>query len=258
MAKLLQSYSENKKQTKQIKKTRIMQHFKIFTLSLIFISTLGFSQTKNFIDLPYVETSAKIDTLITPDKIHLTIIITEKDTKGKISLESLEQKMANKLTSIGIDLSKQLVTFDISSNFQKYLLKQQDILKSKSYSLLLYDAKTAMKAIIELESENISNISLEKTEYSKIEQLKLELKTKAILCAKQNAIHMANPLNQKIGNAIFISDSSNISDATQGKIAGLQVKGITSISKSINYEPIDIDFQKIKVETQVNVKFRLE
>ena len=235
-----------------------MKHFRILTLSLIFVSTLGFSQTKNFIDLPYVETSAKVDTLVIPDRIYLTIILTEKDTKGKISLESLEQKMTDRLTSIGIDLSKQLVTFDLSSNFRKYFLKQQDVLKAKSYSLLVYDAKTAMKVIVELESENISNVSLEKTEYSKIEQLKLELKTKAILRAKENALCMANPLNQKIGNAIFISDVSNISDVLQGRLAGVQVRGISSMSKSSTYEPIDIEFQKIKVETEVNVKFRLE
>ena len=235
-----------------------MKHLKILILSLIFVTTLSFSQTKNFIDLPYIETSAKVDTLVVPDRIYLTIILTEKDTKGKISLESLEQKMADKLTSIGIDLSKQLVTFDLSSNFKKYFLKQQDILKAKSYSLLVYDGKTAMKVIVDLESENISNVSLEKTEYSKIEQLQLELKTKAILKAKQNALSMANPLNQKVGNAIFISDFNDMPDALQGRMAGIRIRGISSSNKSSVYEPIDIEFQKIKVETEVNVKFRLE
>ena len=235
-----------------------MKHFKILTLSLFFVSTLGFSQTKNFIDLPYVETSARVDTLVVPDRIYLTIILTEKDTKGKISLESLEQKMADKLTSIGIDLSKQLVTLDLSSNFKKYLLKQQDVLKAKSYSLLVYDAKTAMKVLVDLESENISNVSLEKTEYSKIEQLKLELKTKAILKAKENALCMTNPLNQKVGNAIFISDLSNVSNMPQVRVSGLQTRVLSKMSYSSTYEPIDIEFQKIIVETEVNVKFRLE
>ena len=46
-------------------------------------------------------------------------------------------------------------------------------------------------------------------------------KAKAILKAKENAFYMANPLNQKIGNAIFISDLSNISDMLQGRVAGV-------------------------------------
>jgi len=55
---------------------------------------------KNYIDQPFVETSAKVDTLVIPDRIYLTIIISEKDTKGKTSVEELESKMVNKLNSI--------------------------------------------------------------------------------------------------------------------------------------------------------------
>ncbi|MFT7250898.1 MAG: lysozyme, partial [Flavobacterium sp.] len=50
----------------------------------------SFAQTKNFIDLPYIETSAKVDTLVVPDKIYLNIMITEKDTKGKISVYGID------------------------------------------------------------------------------------------------------------------------------------------------------------------------
>ena len=142
---------------------------------ILFISNIGFSQTKNFIDQPYIETSAKVDTLVTPDRIFLTIFITEKDTKGKISVEEIENNMADKLKSLGINLENQLSLSDLSSNFKKYFLKQQDVLKNKAYSLVVFDALTAGKVIMELENINISNILLEKTEYSKIENLKLLL-----------------------------------------------------------------------------------
>lgn len=65
---------------------------KILILSLILLSAKSFSQTKNFLDLPYIETSAKVDTLVVPDKIYLNIMVTEKDTKGKISVEEQEKK----------------------------------------------------------------------------------------------------------------------------------------------------------------------
>jgi predicted transcriptional regulator len=238
-----------------------MKHFNFLVLSLILISNTVFSQTKNFIDLPYIETSATVDTLVTPDKIYLTIILTEKDTKGKISVEELEQKMADRLIEIGIDLSKQLEISDLSSNFKKYFLKQKDVLKSKSYSLLVYDAKTAMKVVVELEKEDISNVSLEKTEYSQIESLKLELKTKAVLKAKDKAISMTEVLNQKVGNAIFISDlgkNSDNSDILQGRLAGVMVRGYSSVKKSSSLEDVEIEIQKIKVEAEVSIKFKLE
>ena len=232
-----------------------MNYFKI--LFLLLISNSVFSQTKSFIDLPYVETTVKVDTLVIPDRIYLTIVISEKDTKGKISVEELEKRMANKLTSIGIDLSKQLSLNDLSSNFKKYFLKQQEVLKAKSYTLLVYDAKTAGKVIVELENTEISNVFLEKTEYSKIEQLKLELKSKAILKAKSNAIFMTEPLGQKVGKAIFISDNNNVSNSFSGQVAGLQIRGMNAFKES-KFEPLDIEFQKIKVETELNAKFIIE
>ena len=232
-----------------------MNYFKI--LFLLLISNSVFSQTKSFIDLPYVETTVKVDTLVIPDRIYLTIVISEKDTKGKISVEELEKRMANKLTSIGIDLSKQLSLNDLSSNFKKYFLKQQEVLKAKSYTLLVYDAKTAGKVIVELENTEISNVFLDKTEYSKIEQLKLELKSKAILKAKSNAIFMTEPLGQKVGKAIFISDNNNVSNSFSGQVAGLQIRGMNAFKES-KFEPLDIEFQKIKVETELNAKFIIE
>ena len=237
-----------------------MKHISLLVVSLIAFSNTVFSQTKNFIDLPYVETSAKVDTLVMPDKVYLTIVLAEKDTKGKISVEELEEKMIAWLSSIGIDLSKQLFVSDLSSNFKKYFLKQKDVLKAKSYSLLVYDAKTAMKVIVELEKDDISNISLEKTEYSDIENLKLQLKTKAILKAKENALVMANPLNQQVGKAIFISDLSKSSSdyVLHGAVAGVMVRGYSSARKQSTLEDVDIEFHKIQVEMEINIKFQLD
>jgi len=226
-------------------------------LSLLIISMSGYSQTKNFIDQPYLETTARVDTLVTPNRIFLSILISEKDTKGKISAEELENKMADKLKSMGINLEKQLTLSDLSSNFKKYFLRQQDVLKSKSYSLVVYDAQTAGKVIVGLEDIGISNVKLEKTEYSKIEELKLELKSRAVLKAKNNGEAMLKPLNQKLGNAIFISDlNMNVTYPLQGRVAGLKIA--YSSNAEHEFKPIAIEFKKIKVESGVRVTFKIE
>lgn len=230
---------------------------KITLLFLILISSKSISQAKNFIDLPYIETSAKVDTLVIPDRIYLNISITEKDTKGKISVEELESKMNNKFKSLGINVEKQLSLNDLSSNYKKYFLKQQDILKNKNYTLVLYDAKISGKVLIALEEIEISNVVLEKTEYSKSEQMLLILKTKAIEKAKNQAIAMTKALNQKVGNAIFISDFNNVERMLTGSVAGIQIRGNKSLSNS-GFIPADIEFAKIKIETELNLKFKLE
>jgi uncharacterized protein len=227
------------------------------TFLLILFSAFGFSQTKNFIDQPYLETSARVDTLVTPDRIYISILITEKDTKGKISVEELENKMANKLKQLNINLDKQLTLSDLSSNFKKYFLKQQDVLKSKAYTLVVYDALTAGKVIAGLEEIEISNVNLEKTEYSKMEELLLILKSIAVQKARSGAIAMVKPLNQKIGGAIYISDFGS-PYFMQGQMAGIAVRGAAMMKNREEYQPIDVDFEKIKLESEVKVTFKLE
>jgi uncharacterized protein len=232
---------------------------KITTLILIIIATKSISQTKTFIDLPYIETSAKVDTLVIPDRIYLNISITEKDTKGKVSVEELESKMNEKFKSMGINVETQLSLNDLGSNYKKYFLKQQDILKNKNYTLLLYDAKISGKVLIALEEMEISNVVLEKTEYSKADKMILILKTKAIEKAKSQAIAMTKPLNQKVGNAIFISDyNAEILRGLAGSASGIRIRGANSIDAKKTYVPADIEFEKIKIETELNVKFKLE
>jgi len=231
-----------------------MKNISILILFSLFF-TNGFSQIKNFIDQPYLETNAKADTLVTPDNIYLTILLTEKDSKGKISIEELANKMALHLKSLGINLEEQLKLSDLASNFKKYFLKQQDILKSKSYTLLIHDAITTGKVIIGLEKIGISNVHLEKLEYSKLEDLKLILRSKAILKAKMQGEALLIPVNQNLGKIIHLVDyNRQIHRALDERIM---------VSKKYSEndkfeEPIDIQFDKIKVQSEINVKFIIE
>ena len=144
---------------------------------ILFISLTVFSQEKNFIDKPYIEVDGKADTLVVPNRIYLEVLITEKDTKGKKSVEDLESEMFIKLKEIGVDVNKNVYMKDMASNFKKYFLKATDIQKSKSYSLLVYDATETMKVFIGLEELGISNVTIEKTEHSEFNKIQKLWKT---------------------------------------------------------------------------------
>jgi len=219
-----------------------------------------FAQNKNFIDQPFLETVTEIDTLVIPDKIHIVIILNEKDNRDRKSTEELEASMLRVLNSLRINLEKDLSLLDYSSDFKKYFLSGQKVLKTKMYSLIVNDAQTIGKVMAGLEREGISNVSISKTEYSKSDQLLFDLKSKAILKAKQNAEKMIEPLNQKVGKAIYISDleTESITSQLQGKVAGVQIRGYSSIYGSRAQEDIVIDFEKMKFSTKVKVKFIIE
>ncbi|MGB5227603.1 MAG: SIMPL domain-containing protein [Eudoraea sp.] len=226
-----------------------------FLIALLLITSLTtYGQSKNFIDQPYLETTARVDTLVIPDRIYLSILITEADTKGKTSVEKLENKMADKLKAIGIDIEKQLTLNDLGSNFKKYFLRKVDVQKDKEYTLLVHDALTAGKVLMGLESIGISNVNLIKTEYSGLEKLKIDLRQKAVRAAKIQAEAMVIPLDQKLGHALFISD---LNTGVQNRMTDRMVR--VQMSKEADKDqPIEIEFEKIKIESTVNVKFAIQ
>ncbi|SFR32569.1 hypothetical protein SAMN04490243_0513 [Robiginitalea myxolifaciens] len=222
----------------------------------LLISASAIGQQKNFLDMPYLETSAKVDTLVVPDRIYLQIVLQESDTKGRISVEELEERMANALELLGIDLKKQLAVSDISSDFMKYFLRGKEVLKDKSYELLLYTARDVGQVVGELEKLGIANVSLSRTEYSDEEGLELALKKMAVEKARTKAKIMVETLDQQLGRAIHISDGGfYVRSQAQPEYS---IRTMAAQDTEMAFAGIDSDFQRIRMEAQVQVKFAIE
>lgn len=152
----------------------------VLLFAVFIINSICYSQSKNFIDQPYIEVSGTADTLVTPNQIFIKIVISEKDTRNKVSIEDLESKMITAIKSTGINTEMNLVLSDFVSNYRFYLLKQKDIMKTKQYVLKVGDAITASKIFLLLEDLEISNVSIERVEHSEIESIRNICRTKAI------------------------------------------------------------------------------
>ena len=229
----------------------------LLSIIALCIVSFVFSQTKNFIDQPYLETSAEADTLVIPDRIYLKITISENDTKNKKSVEELENIMVQKLKNLGIDTNKQLLMNDLASNYKKYVLKTSDVMKTKSYDLLVFDGLTAGKVIQELENEDISNIQLLKTQHSQEEKILADLKKRAIIKAKKNANNIANAIGQKVGNAIFISDLKIKLNLDSNAFLNTSF-GYNAPKLKEEFDPADLNFRKIGFSASLSVNFKLE
>lgn len=233
---------------------------KRLTLSVLMLFSILFanSQTKNFIDQPFIEVSGTADTLVTPNEIYIRILLSEKDTRDRVSIEELEQKMVVALKGLGLDTEKDLTTSDMTSNFKFYLLKSKDVIKTKIYTLKVTEAVTASKVFMKLEEIGISNTSIERVDHSDLDNLKNKMRTNAIIDAKKRAIALTQPLNQTVGAAINIVDTdNNVSQQLQGRVASIQIRGISSFNDK--YEDLPkIEFEKIKVTASINAKFILK
>ncbi len=226
----------------------------VFLFCVLAGSLLMNAQNRNSNEhVSYIETSASADSLIVPDKITISILLDETDSKGKISLEELEKRMVSALKAANIDIEKQLSLDDLGSYYRKYFLRKKDVLKSKIYQLIVKDAKTLSQVFINLEKVKIANVDISKVEYTKEDELKLILKQKAIVKAKTQAENLVKPLGQSIGKAFFIEDSP-IAINSEGwyprnNNKAYFIRGAVSAP--------DVEYKKIKIGARVKVRFYL-
>ena len=179
---------------------------KIFTLvSVLLIHTIGLAQ-KNFIDQNYITVKGKAEMHIAPDEIYINILIDENDKKGGISVEKQEAKLISGLKSLGIDINQAVKVKNFNSDYQKMFLKKDDFIKTKKFELLVKNTDQLQKVFNLLEKLEVSNAHISKTNHSKIESFKKEVKVNAITAAKSKAEYLSAAINQTIGKAILINE----------------------------------------------------
>lgn len=210
---------------------------------------------KNFIDQNYIEVTGLAKIELVPDEIFVNVTISEKDNKGKEPMEQLERKMLSKLKEIGIDTKKDLAVLDVTSNFKDYLLKKTDIFTGKTYQIIAHDGRTVGRLFQELEKLNISNISIEKLDHSEIEKYRREVKVQAVKEAKEKADAMTAAIGLSTGKALYIQEIDDYYiPRPMMKTANYEM----SVRQDAAMEVPDIDFEKIKLEYKVIVRFAIE
>ena len=233
-------------------------------LSLFMATSLvAYSQTaeKNFIDQNYIEVVGKAQMDVTPDLIYLKIVLSEKDNKNKKSLEEIESSMKTRLREIGVDLNKDLYVQDFMSSFKTYFLSKTEVVLTKEYQLIIHNANTLQKVFIEFQKLDISNVSIQKVDNSKMNQYRKEVKDNAIKAARAKAESLTTSINQSIGRAIYIQDldaDNQPIESLQGRISGLSVRRMSSANFSSESPDTGMEFEKINLSSSILVRFELK
>lgn len=234
---------------------------KKYLLFILLVLTLTLSaQQKNFIDQNYIEVTGVAEMEIIPNEIYLKIILDENDFKNKVSLIQMEKTLLEILQGLKIEVKKDLSVLDMTSNFKTYWVKNKDIKTVKEFQLKVSDAKTAGSVMRELEAKQISNIQIIRVDHSELDKFKNDVKIRAIKSARFKAENLAEAIGQKCGRAIYIHENyQNVYGALQGRLAGLsaniRIKGVVDDGEESMPE---IEFEKIKLESTVQVNFILE
>lgn len=202
----------------------------------------------------YIQVTGRAEKELTPDEFYLQIVINERDSKGKISVESQQRDMVAVLRKLGVDVEKQLKMANLSSEF----FKKNTSLAMAKYQLQLGSSGEVAKVWQALDDLGISNISILKVTHSQLDKYKQEVRLEAMRNARESAQEMAGAIGQTIGKCFYIYDSnSNVLPVMYDNAVLMRSAKAVADAESVAEED-PLEFKTIKLEYGVQAKFVLE
>ncbi|MBK0378084.1 SIMPL domain-containing protein [Mucilaginibacter segetis] len=225
---------------------------KLFVIAaLITLSCGAFAQN---VDLRRkIEVTGIAEKEVTPDIIDVTISLKEyMSGKTKVTISQLEQQLEKAVDAAGI-AKEDFTVNDLSSwNYATEKKKDPDFLASKQYGIRFHDLNKYNQILSKLDPKGIQSTNISSYDYSKINDLKNELKLKALLSAKEKATFLLNGIGEKLGQPISIIENDNSSFPSPRPVMYMAKSADAGTPES------DIDFRKIKLSFTIQAIFEIK
>ncbi|SDB99903.1 SIMPL domain-containing protein [Williamwhitmania taraxaci] len=231
-----------------------MKKYSFLAAAMLF-TTLAIGQVYQQ-EKPYIEVTGIAKMEVVPDQIYLRIMLKERnESRGKISIERLETDMKGALKRAGIDI-KNLSLQDAESDLTKISRRKQDVLISKTYQLVVSDAKTVSSVVDELGKIEITDLNIVKVSHSLMETLRKDVRIQAMKAAKTKAEYLLDAIGEKAGAATMVVENSWMENMPQEQFRSKEANVMMSGSEA-NSE-YELSFSKITLEARMQVRFAIE
>lgn len=234
-------------------------------MAFLMTTILTFGQTNDtkVEEQPYIEVTGTAENEVVPDEIYIGIIIREKYiNKVKVTIEEQEDKLKSAVKSLDIGLTN-LNLSDANADYVKVRWQKKDVLTKKDFTLKVTSATTVGQVFLELENLEITDAFISRVSHSKIDSLRKEVKIQAIKAAKDKADYLLSAIGEQIGKPLIIkeiefSPHHTLTNATIRSSHSSKILNYIDGDKMTSEYNNEIQFQKIKIQTSIYVKFSID
>ncbi len=215
------------------------------------------STTAQTIDLRRkIEVSGTAETEVTPDVIYIGISLREyMDGKKKVEIEELERQLQTAVLKAGIPKENLTINNISAYNYSWDRKKNPDFMASKQYRIKVNDLNKWNQIINSVDSRAVQYSNIDGYDHSRMEELKKDLKIKALKNAREKAVYLAEAIAEKLGSALEINESGNELYPQPMVRTSMLLK--TDVAMETEPMP-EIDFKKIKLLAQIRAVFELK
>ncbi len=204
-----------------------------------------------------IEVIGSAETEVTPDIVYVGISLREyfvTGTKQRVSIEILEQKLQASIKAAGIDL-KNLLVNNVAS-YQEYYNRRRNpqFLAGKQYRLKLPDVKKLDAILAAMDPQGVQYTQIEGYDYSTLDNIKKDLKIKALKAAQAKALYLTESIDKELGEAIEVSEINEPSAmGRQGHVGnGVAYEAVEQAASMST-----VDFKTVKLSSQIRAVFEM-
>ena len=237
-----------------------MNKLLIATLMLFsFFQTAAQNTAKEYPKTISVTGSAEME--VAPDEIYVQVHLKEYEKKGsgKVSIDKIKADFLRHVKGMGIaDSLISIASFDGGMNpWLRKKNKKGELYAGIAYTLKLKSSQQLDALVNGLDDDATQNFFIERTAYSKMEELKKTLKMAAVKAAKEKATYLTAAINEKLGAAVTINEPVEyFVPFYNQRAANMMVKDMAQ-AEEMGSDVAAVDFRKLKIKYDVSVTFAL-
>ncbi len=210
-----------------------------------------------------ISVSGSSEIEIVPDEIYVQVDLREYNKKNgdKVDINTIKNNFLAACKSIGLsDKDVTVQSYQGYDNNYWWIRKKKkensDLKASISYWVKVSKIDMLDALVDKMDDEATQNFFIAKASYSKMDELKKDLKIAAVKASREKAIYLSEAIGEHIGETITINDPMEINNPPQPFYANSMLKA--EVAQDQAAPPMDVDFKKIKIHYEVNVVFALK
>jgi uncharacterized protein YggE len=208
-----------------------------------------------------ISVSGSSEIEVVPDEIYVQVDLREYNKKNgdKVDINAIKNNFLAACKSIGLtekDVTVQSYQGYDNNYWWMKKKKNPDLKASISYSIKVSKVDMLDALVDKMDDEATQNFFIAKASYSKMDELKRDLKIAAVKAAREKAIYLSEAIGEHIGEALTINDPTEVNPPPRPYYANEMMKAARAEDSTA--PAMDVDFKKIKLQYEVNVVFALK
>lgn len=211
-----------------------------------------------------IEVTGSAEMEVVPNQIYMTFNLKEylDANKQKVKLESIKAEFLKLCKTVGIvDSNISISGYSGSERWDYYWYKKRksepDFMGTISYTIKVNVSEKLDQLVNEINDKALDYFNITKTSHSDMEQLRKDVKTKALIASKAKADYLAKSIGEELGEALLIQE---IESNDYGYNSNALLSNSTSYYKESDNNEVasSPNFEKIKIRYEMRAEFKLK